>query len=353
MADDTAPIREDERFDEKRVAAYLRDELPDLVGDHPIEFDQFPGGAANLTYRARSGDSEFVLRRAPHGPIAKGGHDMRREHRVLSRLWKAYPKAPRSFHYCADPEVMGKPFFFMERRRGWVIRGEWPGPFAAEAALRRRLAESLVDSLAELHLVDPGAVGLGDLGQPEGFVARQVEGWSRRWAAARTRDVPDMEVAARLLGSEIPRVGPVSLLHNDYKLDNTMASDRGEVVAVLDWDMATRGDPLVDLGTLLAYWPDPNAPTFPIFGDLSVSLSPIMAKSEVVERYRAATGAELAGMQYYEGLALFRIAVIIEQIFARFVRGQTADSRFARFEPITPILARATCEVLDRPIASH
>ena len=201
MADDTAPIREDERFDEKRVAAYLRDELPDLVGDHPIEFDQFPGGAANLTYRARSGDSEFVLRRAPHGPIAKGGHDMKREHRVLSRLWKAYPKAPRSFHYCADPEVMGKPFFFMERRRGWVIRAEWPGPFAAEAALRRRLAESLVDSLAELHLVDPGAVGLGDLGQPEGFVARQVEGWSRRWAAARTRDVPDMEVAARLLGS--------------------------------------------------------------------------------------------------------------------------------------------------------
>ena len=347
MAHDTAPIRDDERFDEARVAAYLREQLPELVGDGPIRFDQFPGGAANLTYRATAADTELVLRRAPHGPVAKGGHDMEREHRVLSRLWRAYPKAPRSFHFCTDPEVMGKPFFVMERRRGWVVRAEWPAAYRDNDGLRQKLAASLVDSLAELHLVNTDQVGLGDFGRPDGFVARQVEGWSHRWEAAKTREVAAMEVAAQALVDDAPEPGPTTILHNDYKLDNTMVSDAGELVAVFDWDMSTRGDAMVDLGTLLAYWPDPAAPTFPIFGERSVSLAPFMAKSEVIVRYAAATGFDVSNVRYYEGLALFRIAVIIEQIYARFVHGQTADERFARFEPIAPILAAAACEVLN------
>lgn len=347
MAHDTAPIRSDERFDEARVATYLREQVPELVGESDIVFDQFPGGAANLTYRAIAGDTELVLRRAPHGPVAEGGHDMAREHLVLSRLWQAFPKAPRSFHLCEDPAVMGKPFFVMERRRGYVIRSEWPKPYAADTTTQERLARSLVDTLAELHLVDAGSIGLGGLGQPEGFVARQVEGWFRRWEAAKTRDVPDMEAAASLLVATEPTQGPTTILHNDYKLDNTMASERGEVVAVFDWDMATRGDALVDLGTLLAYWPDPAAPTFPIFGEFSVSLSSAMSKAEVAERYAAVTGFDLASVRYYEGLALFRIAVIVEQIYARYVRGQTADDRFARFEPIAPVLAEAARTTLS------
>jgi len=346
MAHDTAPIRDDERFDELRVAAYLRTQLPELVGDEEIEFDQFPGGAANLTYRAKAGNRELVLRRAPHGPVAKGGHDMEREHRVLSRLWRSYSKAPRSYHLCPDPKVLGKPFFVMERRHGWVIRSDWPAPYANNRALQRRLAGSLVDALAELHLVDADTVGLGDFGRPDGFVARQVDGWSRRWEAAKTREVPDMETAARLLVDNLRDPARTSILHNDYKLDNTMVSDDGRLVAVFDWDMATRGDPLVDLGTLLAYWPDPEAPTFPIFGERSVSLSPAMAKAEVVQRYANQTGFDVTGVQYYEGLSLFRIAVIIEQIYARFVNGQTADQRFARFEPVAPVLAAAACGVL-------
>lgn len=347
MAHDTAPIRDDERFDEARVAAYLRNQLPELVGGHRISFDQFPGGAANLTYRATAGDIELVLRRAPHGPVAEGGHDMEREHRVLSRLWQAYPKAPRSFHFCTDPDIMGKPFFVMERRRGWVVRAEWPHAYRDDDALRRKLAGSLVDSLAELHLVDAEQVGLGDFGRPDGFVERQVEGWSRRWEAAKTRGVADMETAARFLVAGAPEPGPVTILHNDYKLDNTMVSSDGELVAVFDWDMSTRGDAMVDLGTLLAYWPDPAAPTFPIFGERSVSLAPFMPKAEVIDRYAAATAFDVANVRYFEGLALFRIAVIIEQIYARFVNGQTADGRFARFEPIAPILAAAACEVLE------
>lgn len=346
MAHDTAPIRDDEGFDEQRVGEYLQRQLPDLVGDNDIVFDQFPGGAANLTYRAVAGDVELVLRRAPHGLVTKGGHDMEREHRVLSRLWQAYSKAPRSYHLCEDGNVMGKPFFVMERRRGWVIRAEWPTPYQGNDERRRAVAASLVDSLAELHLVDAAAVGLGDLGHPEGFVARQVEGWSRRWEAARTREVADMERAARLLVDTAPEPGPTTILHNDYKLDNTMVSDDGDLVAVFDWDMSTRGDALVDLGTLLAYWPDPAAPTFPIFGEQSVSLAPFMSKADVADRYATATGFDLDTIRYYEGLALFRIAVIIEQIYTRFVNGQTSDRRFARFEPIAPLLASAACEVL-------
>jgi aminoglycoside phosphotransferase (APT) family kinase protein len=347
MARDTAPIREDERFDETRVAGYLREHLGELVGRGEIVFDQFPGGAANLTYRAVAGDTELVLRRAPHGRVARGGHDMKREHRVLSRLWQAYPKAPRSYHFCEDPEVMGKPFFVMERRHGWVIRQKWPEPYEDAPDRQRNLAGSLVDSLVELHLVDPASVGLEDLGRPEGFVERQVTGWTRRWEAAKTREVGDMETAAGLLGSRQPPPGPTTLLHNDFKLDNTMASDEDEIVAVFDWDMATRGDALVDLGTLLAYWPDPDAPTYPIFGEFSVSLSAVMSKAEVAERYCGETGFDLRHVRYYEGLALFRIAVIIEQIYARYVRGQTSDDRFARFQPIAPVLAGAACELLD------
>ncbi len=349
MAHDTAPIRDDERFDERRVASYLRTHLPELVGVDPIVFDQFPGGAANLTYRAVAGDRELVLRRAPHGPVAERGHDMEREHYVLSRLWKAYPKAPRSYHFCPDAEVLGKPFFVMERRRGWVIRNQWPQRYVDDDALKTRLAGALVDGLAELHRVDTRDVGLGDLGRPDGFVERQVAGWTRRWHAAKTREVPAMDMASMALVSNPPRPGPTTILHNDYKLDNTMADADGALVAVFDWDMATRGDALVDLGTLLAYWPDPEAATFQIFGEQGVMLAPYLAKSDVVDRYAAATGHDVSDFSYYEGLALFRIAVIVEQIYHRYIKGQTADDRFARFEPIAPILAEAACERLARP----
>jgi aminoglycoside phosphotransferase (APT) family kinase protein len=341
---DTAPIRPEERFDEDVVAAHLRTAIPELVGDEEIEFEQFPGGAANLTYLARTSSRELVLRRAPLGPVAKGAHDMEREHRVLSRIWKAYDKAPRAYHYCADPAVMGKPFFVMERRRGHVIRNEWPAAF--EDGVRRHAAGELVDALAELHGVDPDTVGLGDLGRPDGFVARQVDGWMQRWEAAKTRDVPEMVTAAEILLARLPAPQATTILHNDFKLDNTMLSESGDLVAVFDWDMATRGDPLVDVGTLLAYWADPDDPTYPIFGARGVTLAPYMTKTAVIERYARSTGFDVGLIRYYEGLALYRIAVIIEQIYARYVAGQTSDERFAAFEPLAPILATAAVDLL-------
>ncbi len=344
---DTAPIRPEERFDETKAADYLRRALPDLVGDGPLEFDQFPGGAANLTYRVTGGTQELVLRRAPLGEVAQGGHDMEREHRVLSRMWRAYPEAPRAFHFCADPSILGKPFFVMERRRGHVIRGEWPASFAADPDVRRAAARNLVGGLARLHLVDPAAVDLDDLGHPDGFVERQIDGWARRWEAAATRDVPEMSIAAELLVSDLPQPQAAVVLHNDYKLDNTMLDDQGNLVAVFDWDMSTRGDPLVDLGTLLAYWADPADPTFLIFGDSAVTLADDLAKPAVVEQYAATTGFDVTEIDYYEGLALYRIAVIIEQIYARYAAGQTTDRRFARFAPLAPLLAIAAVSKLQ------
>lgn len=348
MAHDTAPIRPEERFDEAKVAAHLRSHLPDLVGEHEIVFDQFPGGAANLTYRARAGDVELVVRRAPLGPVARGAHDMEREHHVLSRLWRAFPEAPRAHLYCDDPSVMGKPFFVMERRHGWVIRATWPPGFGDDVSVRRHLAIQLVRTLARLHDVDPEEVGLDDLGRPDGFVERQIAGWARRWDAAKTREVAAMDRARALLERNLPAPQAVSILHNDYKLDNTMVSDEGDIVAVFDWDMATRGDPLVDLGTLLAYWADPDGPTYPVFGERAVTLAPYLSKDELVEQYADVAGFDVTGVRYYEGLALYRIAVIIEQIYARYVAGQTSDERFARFEPLAPILAEAAVEVLER-----
>ncbi len=345
---DTAPIRPDERFDEDRVAAYLREHLGELIGPGPIEFEQFPGGAANLTYVARSARGEFVLRRAPLGPVAKHGHDMRREYRVLSRLWKGYPPAPRAYHYCDDAAVMGKPFFIMERRTGFVIRSIWPDVFRNDPDLQRRVAGSVVDGLSAFHRVDAAAVGLDDLGHPDGFVRRQVEGWSGRWDAARTRDVPEMDRVAEILGSAVPDPHATTLLHNDYKLDNAMVDASGSLVAVFDWDMATRGDPLTDLGTLLGYWADPDEPAYAILAGHAVPLTPVMTKGEVVARYAASTGFDVSRLAYYEGLALFRLAVILEQIYARYVAGQTKDQRFAAFEPAAPILARSALAALER-----
>jgi aminoglycoside phosphotransferase (APT) family kinase protein len=346
---DTAPIRPEERFDEAKVAEFLRTALPDVFGDGSVAFDQFPGGAANLTYRAQADDgSEVVLRRAPLGSVAAGAHDMAREYRVLSRLWRAYPLAPRALAFCDEPEVMGKPFFVMERRRGHVVRDRWPAALEADPELRRGAAASLVSALVGLHGVDPADVDLADLGKPEGFVVRQIDGWTRRWHAAATRNVPDMDRVADLLASDVPAPSGTVILHNDFKLDNAMIDDAGDVVAVFDWDMATLGDPLVDVGTMLAYWAQPGDPAYAVFGAHAVAIGSALDKGSVRARYAEASGRDLSRIDFYEALALFRIAVIVEQIYARYVAGQTSDGRFGDFEPLAPILAAAARRLIDR-----
>lgn len=345
--DDTAPIRAEERFDEARVAAYLHSTLPELVGEHPIEFRQFPGGKANLTYLARAGDLELVLRRPPLGETAPGSHDMGREHRVLSVLHRAYPEAPRAYAFCDDAAVMGKPFFVMERRTGHVIRETWPPGLPDTADYRRRTAEAVVDALADLHLVDYDALGLADLGRPEGFVARQVSGWTDRWRRARHDDVPAMDTLAARLADLVPVPQRATILHNDYKIDNVMVDADGRVVAVFDWDMATLGDPLVDLGTALAYWAGPDDVLYPVFGSTGITLAADLSKSEMLERYAARTGFAIGDVAFYQAFAMLRIAVIVQQIYIRWLRGQTSDGRFSMLGMIVPPIAETALAMLD------
>jgi aminoglycoside phosphotransferase (APT) family kinase protein len=329
--------RPDERLDTSRLEPYLRAHLPGAEG--ALSIAQFHGGKANLTYRLRFGAEEFVLRRPPLGPIPPGAHDMRREHRVLSVLHQRYPLAPRSLLLCEDESIIRAVFIVEERRLGFVIRDDIPAEFAGRPELNRRIGFALVDALADLHSVDPAAMGLGDLGRIEGYLERQLSGWTRRWdaslggpeaAASQAAMAPVLEWLARTLPKE--RAG--ALLHNDYRLDNCLldAADPAHVVAVLDWDMCTRGDPLADLGYLLNYWVEPgDDPNWREIASMPTWRPGFPSRAEAIARYGERTGSDVGEILWYQVFAAFKLAVIIQQIYIRFVRGQTRDRRFASY----------------------
>ncbi len=325
-------VRADERVDTSQLESYLRGRLPGAEG--PLEIGQFGGGHANLTYLLRYGAREYVLRRPPLGPVAPSSHDMTREHRVLANLWRVYPLAPRSYLLCEDAGVIGAPFHVMERRHGIVIRTDLPARFQGDPVLARRIGEMIVDALAALHKVDPEAAGLGGLGHPEGFALRQLAGWTKRWHAAKDEDDPRVDAIVDWLEANRPASQTVSLLHNDYKLDNMIVdgSDPARAVAVLDWDMCTRGDPLMDLGQMLAYWA--QADDDPKWHDRmgTPSWQPgFPTRAEIIERYAAGTGFDLGNWRWYFAFGIFKLIVILQQIYIRYLRGQTRDQRFAHF----------------------
>jgi aminoglycoside phosphotransferase (APT) family kinase protein len=276
---------------------------------------------------------------------------MGREYRVLSALWRVFPPAPRPFLLCDDPAVIGAPFSVMERRHGVAIRTSLPLGMGDDPALRRRISAGVVDTLAALHAVDWEAAGLAGLGRPAGFVERQVRGWAERYERAKTQDVPAIRDLARWLAERIPGSSPAVLLHNDYKLDNLLLdrSDPGRVAAVLDWEMATLGDPLVDLGLLLCYWADPADPPARRQAISQVTAEPgFFTRREVLDRYGAATGRDLSRIAFYETFALYKVAVVVQQIYVRYVRGQTQDARFATFGDRVVGLAEAALDVAER-----
>jgi aminoglycoside phosphotransferase (APT) family kinase protein len=344
---DTAPIRPEERFDEQKLTAYLRENVAEFSRSEPIEFEQFPGGHANLTYLARVGEQEYVLRRPPLGPVAPKSHDMKREFTVLHALSKVLPQVPAAFHLCEDETVLGRPFFVMERRSGFVIRHRWPAGLPDSPETRQRISTQFVDTLVALHRVDFAAIGLKDLGRPDGFAERQVCGWTGRWESSKTREVKAMDQLAVWLAGRVPAPQAASLLHNDYKLDNAMVDENGELVAVFDWDMATLGDPLMDLGTTLAYWSQPTDLPYRIFMDNPLLHGGFLTRAGLVDRYRTGTGFDLSGLRWYEVFAFFKIAVIVEQIYARFVAGQTSDTRFADFGTRVERLSGAALELAE------
>ena len=354
LANDTITVRTDERFDEARLAAYLADKLPHADG--PLTVRQFGGGAANLTYLLQYAQPdgpivEYVLRRPPLGPVAKSAHDMRRESTVLSVLYQAFALAPRAFHYCADESIIGADFFVMERRHGVVVRREIPSIYDHIPDAPRQMSAALVDALADFHAVNYTALGLETLGRPNGFVERQIEGWYKRWHAAKAAELPVMDTVYGWLKANMPTASAATLVHNDYKLDNAMlaADDPGRIVAVFDWDMCTLGDPLCDLGALLCYWSEPSDPAY----YKAASMMPVdeprfLSRAELVARYAERSGRDVSHIHFYHALGLYRLAVIIAQIYIRYQRGQTQDQRFAAFGDMVPRLAQAAYEIAHK-----
>jgi aminoglycoside phosphotransferase (APT) family kinase protein len=344
VKDDTIPVRADERFDEERLANYLDGMLPGT--ENKLGVRQFGGGAANLTYLLDYGSHQYVLRRPPLGPIAPTSHDMGREHKVLSVLHEAFPYAPRSYLYCDDSTVIGAPFHIMRRCTGTVVRTRIPEEYEQIHDAPRQMSLALVDALADFHAVDYERLGLAGIGRPEGFIKRQIDGWHRRWMEAKAEDVPEMDVLHTWLNDYQPSSRESTLVHNDFKLDNTMfdPSDPGRVVAVLDWDMCTLGDPLSDLGALLTYWTESTDP--PPMQAAATSFMPVgddrfPTRAELVSRYATRSGRDVAEVHFYHILGLYRVIVIVAQIFIRFKRGQTQDRRFASFGLLVKNLAQS------------
>lgn len=324
------PIRKGEELDQQALEHYLKANIPDLDGELVIE--QFPRGFSNLTYLLRVGEREMVMRRPPFGANIKSAHDMGREYRVLSNLNPVYSKAPRPLAYCEDESVLGAPFYVMERVRGVILRAQMPKEMIPAPPLMRQIGESLVDELVTLHGIDWQAVGLGDFGRPEGYVARQVFGWTKRYNRAKTDDIPDMEHAAQWLADNMPLESGASLIHNDFKYDNFVLdpTDWTNIIAILDWEMATIGDPLLDLGTSISYWVQADDP--PIMAALALSPTTLpgnLTRAEVVQRYAAKSGRNVDNIVFYYVYGLFKLGVIVQQIYTRWKLGYTKDERFA------------------------
>jgi aminoglycoside phosphotransferase (APT) family kinase protein len=347
---DTAPVRHGEELNRAALADYLRTNLPGSVAD--IQIEQFPHGHSNLVYLVRTDAQEYVLRRPPLGPVAPKAHDMAREYKVLHAVHPHFPEAPQVFLLCEDPSVIGGTFFLMERRHGMVIRDSIPRELASIPDYPRLVSEAFIDCLVRLHSIDVSQPRLSALGKPQGFVERQVRGWAERWNRAKTEEIPDMDRVIRWLHDSLPPSADATLVHNDYKLDNVMLRAEGDrVEAVLDWEMTTIGDPLADLGLTMCYWawasvaaedePHPATP--------GLTAQPgWYTRDQFLQRYAERTGRDLTHIRYHEVLGIFKLAVILQQIYYRFHRGQTQDKRFRTFDRRVSGLIRLAASLMEQ-----
>ncbi len=336
LIDSSRPTRPGEELDTQRLSDYLFSHLPDLSGSLSVE--QFPAGFSNLTYLIRVGDRELVLRRPPVGAKIKSAHDMGREFKILSHLRPVYKKVPRPLVFCEDLSVLGVPFYVMERVRGVILRAQLPPGVLLTPDTMRKLSDSFIRSLVEIHAVDCEAAGLSDLGMVKGYVKRQVDGWTHRYYNARTDDVPEIDSLAKWLAENVPADSERgALIHNDYKYDNLVLSpdDISQVVAVLDWEMATIGDPLMDLGTTLGYWVDADDDeVWKQYAFGITSLPGSFSRAELLDQYQKLSGRDVSNVVFYYAYGLLKIAVIVQQIYFRYKQGFTKDKRFAQLDKL-------------------
>jgi aminoglycoside phosphotransferase (APT) family kinase protein len=310
-----------------RLRPYFAEHVP-LAGDKPLSAELIAGGRSNLTYAISNGTSTWVLRRPPLGHVLPTAHDMVREYKVLTALAGTGVPVPRTYALCEDLEVNDAPFYVMEKVDGVIYR-DGAALSKLDAQDARRVSEELVDVLAQIHTVDYEKVGLGGFGHPDGFLERQVRRWGEQWERSKTRELPEVDEVARRLNAARPDSGPPTIVHGDYRLDNTMMSttDRGKIVAVLDWEMSTLGDPLADVGLFLLYWGNAGAQLIAT-GSAIDEKAGFLSDDEIVARYAEKSGRVVDALDWYVVFAFYKLAIIVEGIHARFKMGKTLGEGF-------------------------
>jgi aminoglycoside phosphotransferase (APT) family kinase protein len=346
-SDVTAAVRAGEELNAAALEAYLHTAIPSLDG--PLQIEQFPSGHSNLTYLLRAGDRELVLRRPPFGSRVKSAHDMGREYHVLSKLHPVYSAAPKPLLHCEDESVIGAKFYVMERVKGVILRAKKPDGWDLSAGRVRAACESFIDNLADLHALDYKAIGLDALYKGDNYIERQVHGWADRYKGSQTDDIPELFEVIRWLSERIPPDTGASLIHNDYKWDNVVLDphDPTRIIGVLDWEMATIGDPLGDLGTSLSYWIEEGDDNLRVVQCFLTTESGAMNRAELAQAYAARTGRDVSNILFYYVLGLFKLAVIVQQIYYRYHEGLTQDDRFAMMIVMVKLLGQKAVTAIE------
>lgn len=350
LIDPSSQIRPGEELDASALDAYLKANLPGLEGAPRVS--QFPGGASNLTYLLSYPARDLVIRRPPFGHKARTAHDMGREYRILSQLGSRFPYCPTALLYCTNEAVMGAPFYVMERIEGIILRADMPAELGMTPATTEALCKRFVDTLVELHQVDYDACGLGDLGKPAGYVQRQISGWCERYDKAMTADAPHWHETKQWLHDKMPADHPRSaLVHNDFRFDNVILDPENpaRIIGVLDWELTTLGDPLMDLGNSLAYWIEAGDPAALQSMRRQPSHAPgMLTRQQIVDYYAERANISIDNFDFYYTYGLFRLAGIVQQIYYRYFHGQTQDKRFASFIQMNTLLEHMSRQVIQR-----
>ena len=348
LSDSSIRPRAGEELDARQIDSYLKAHIPRLYGQPAIS--QFPGGASNLTYLIQYPDLELVLRRPPFGHKAKSAHDMGREFRILKQLQEVFPYCPKAYAHCIDNSLIGSEFYVMERVKGIILRADLPSELALTAGSTRTLCKGFIDTLVELHQVDYHACGLGNLGKPEGYVQRQICGWTERYEKALTPDAPHWLEVKAWLNDKMPDDHPKpAIIHNDYRFDNVILQPNNpmHIIGVLDWELTTLGDPLMDLGNTLAYWIQADDPASVQQLRRQPSNVPgMLTRQEFVDYFAEHSGIQIDNYDFYYTYGLFRLAGIVQQIYYRYYHGQTQDKRFAPFVHMNALLEQMSLKVI-------
>ncbi|KON68282.1 aminoglycoside phosphotransferase [Peribacillus butanolivorans] len=333
MVDDTIPVRSGEELNLRTLEDFLRKNVMDLPNE-PLELQQFSTGYSNLTYQLKMGEWEAVLRRPPLGPVAPKAHDMKREHHILSSINPYFQAAPEPILFSDDDSIVGSPFFLMERKHGVVIDSKFPEGVEPTSERCRQLSYVMVNQLADLHSIPYEKTGLAEISKPEGFIERQVHGWISRYERAKTDEIKEVGPLIDYLQKNIPQYSQTSIIHYDYKINNAMFNQNlSEMVGLFDWEMSTVGDPLADLGVALSYWTESSDPELIKFGLGQASVTTLdgfLTRQEFIEAYAVRSGRSVSNIDFYLTFGYFKLAVILQQIYYRYNKGQTNDLRFSK-----------------------